>query len=74
MISSLDRGLATDRSVAVGQTECGVYASLGMPSSVNHSTRESGTTSQLVYRDRRLYIYTEPSRAFSVNVVRSYQH
>ncbi len=74
MLTSTDRGLASDRSIAVGQTECGVYASLGLPSTVNHTTRASGTRSQLVYRDRKLYIYTEPHPASAVNVVRSYQH
>ena len=75
MLNSLDLGHVGDRSIEIGMTECGVFASRGIPDVANHTTTGVGTRTQLVYRASRTYVYTEPlSPQYSVNVVRSYQH
>jgi hypothetical protein len=74
LLGDKDFAHVLDRSVDIGMTECGVFASRGLPDSANHTTTSRGTSSQLVYSSSRLYVYTEESPEFPVKVVRSYQH
>jgi hypothetical protein len=74
MLSLVDGMHVMDRSIEIGMTECGVFASRGIPERANHTTTAQGTTSQLVYSSPRLYVYTEESPEYAVKVVRSYQH
>jgi hypothetical protein len=74
MLSPTDLGHVNDKSVDIGMTECGMFASKGMPEAANHTTTAAGTSTQYVYAGRRMYIYVAPSREYSVGVVRSIQH
>lgn len=47
------------RRPEIGMTFCGVLAQLGMPEALNQTARASGHHAQLVYRTRRLYVYTD---------------
>jgi len=69
-----DRGHIGDRSVGIGMTEGGVLASLGLPTTVNNSTTGYGSSGQLVYESRRLYVYTEETQLSRSRIVRSFQH
>jgi hypothetical protein len=74
MLCPAELGHVNDRTLDIGMTECGMFASKVMPSGgVNHTTAALGTTSQYVYGSG-LYVYTEPSRDYSVGVVRAIQH
>lgn len=74
MLNTSDRSHVLDRSVDVGMTECGVFAALGLPAAANHTTTARGTSSQLVFRGRRMYVYTEERPQYSVKIVRAIQH
>jgi hypothetical protein len=75
MLSSQDYAHVNDRTVDIGMTECGLFATKGAPSSANSTRTASGRRTQYVYSGSRNYIYTEPSPAldFSVGVVTAIQ-
>ena len=56
MLNKADKSHVGDQSVAIGMTECGVYAAKGLPSAVNQTDTANDRRSQLVYG--RLYVYT----------------
>jgi hypothetical protein len=60
-LTVMDITHASDRSVAVGMTLCGVLASKGNPDTINLTTTASGTSTRMIYRDDRMYVYTEPT-------------
>jgi hypothetical protein len=62
------------RQVKLGMTACGVYAMFGMPDDVNSTTTSSSESTQIVYRDRGLYVYTEARPNDGNGIVRSIQH
>ncbi len=70
-INGKDRGNAPSRTVDIGMTECGVFASKGPPDAINQTTTARGRSAQFVYG--RVYIYTEPSNG-PVNTVHAIQH
>ena len=74
LINDIDDANAAKSQIAVGMTACGTYAAFGNPDVVNTTTTANTTSEQIVYRSRRLYVYTE-SRAGNHNgVVRSFQN
>lgn len=74
LLTPMDVERAKLREIAVGMTECGVFAARGLPDVTNHSTSAAGTSSQLIYRKANIYVYTEEQRGFRTKVVRSFQH
>jgi hypothetical protein len=74
MINGIDLTHVGDRNVAVGMTACGVTASLGSPDNINYTTNASGTSAQMVYRSRGMYVYTEAAPNKGNGIVRSVQH
>jgi hypothetical protein len=61
------------RSVAVGMNTCGVIASLGKPDDTNITTTAASTTSQLIYRRKSMYVYTEGPPRSGNGIVRAIQ-
>jgi hypothetical protein len=59
--------------VVVGMTTCGVFAVLGKPDDVNATTTAHGTSVQLIYRSRRMYVYTEGRPNYGNGIVRAIQ-
>lgn len=57
--SDLDR--VKNERMRVGMTDCGMYASWGLPTSANRTTTGAGTRVQYVYglSGKRNYVYTE---------------
>jgi hypothetical protein len=74
LINDVDLANTRERKVVVGMTACGVYASLGLPNNINQTTTARSTTAQLVYRDRRMYVYTEAGSHNGNGIVRTIQH
>lgn len=74
ILNNRDRGAAGDRSVALGMTACGVFASQGKPDKLNQTTSTRGNTAQFVYRAAGLYIYTEAVPSAPHGIVKSIQH
>lgn len=72
MISGKDLAHVNDRTLDIGMTECGMFASRGLPEQANHTTTAAGTSTQYVYPGR--YVYTEPDHEYSVGVIRAIQH
>ena len=54
-----DHGYIRERRVRIGMTECAVFAALGKPDTANSTHRAQGRSTQLVYREKRMYVYTE---------------
>jgi hypothetical protein len=59
LINSRDSVNAQARTIQVGMTQCGVFASLGSPEAINWSTNAYKKRAQMVYRSRNMYVYTE---------------
>lgn len=74
LINGVDFNNVRERTVQTGMTACGVFASLGMPEDVNTTTTAHATRQQLVYRQRRMYVYTESRPNDHNGLVRSVQH
>ena len=69
-----DRGHIGDRTVAIGMTQCGVFAAIGTPTGGTHQTTTAySETTQLVYENPRRYIYTERGKSHRLQVVRAIQ-
>lgn len=59
-IPSQDIGYIRERRLRVGMDECGVAATLGKPDGgMNRTNHAQGRSDQWVYRERRMYVYTE---------------
>lgn len=58
-INGKDEGAVREREPEIGMTFCGVLAAVGMPDRVNQTERANAHRNQMVYRARRLYVYTE---------------
>ena len=72
LINGADLRNATESVPDVGQTTCGVFAVLGLPDKYNQTTRAGGSSVQLVYRSRSIYVYTTGSG--SEGIVDAVQH
>jgi hypothetical protein len=70
-INGIDLGGARGRDPELGMTLCGVLAAMGRPDSTNQTETATRHSAQLVYRSRRIYVYTEGKDANGV--VRSIQ-
>jgi len=66
-IKANDQGYIRERRIRIGMTQCAVVAALGRPSAVNNTHTARSQTSQMVYRDRGIYVYTDNG------IVRSWQ-
>lgn len=66
-ISPVDQGYIVNRRLRIGMDECSVVAVLGKPDALNRTNHRGGRSDQLVYRDKRIYVYTDNG------VVRSWQ-
>jgi hypothetical protein len=73
ILNDLDTEMAPKRQVEIGMNTCGVLAAFGRPTSVNTTRTASTTSAQLVYRDRRLYVYTEAEGRSGNGIVRTIQ-
>lgn len=72
-LTSKDRGHASDRSIDVGMTGCGVVAALGLPEKVNRYTTGSSVSMQWVYRRSQMFVYLETGLGSKTGTVRSFQ-
>jgi hypothetical protein len=54
-----DHGYIREGRVRIGMNECAVFAALGKPDAANSTHTAQGRSTQLVYREKRMYIYTE---------------
>lgn len=62
LLSTRDMGAASG-DVEIGMTQCGVIAALGMPDGGVHTTEMARhRSSQMVYRSRGIYVYTDDSK------------
>lgn len=59
VLNDLDRQFAPARKVEIGMNTCGVLAAFGRPTTTNTTRTAGATAAQLVYRERRVYVYTE---------------
>lgn len=73
-INGIDIGSVTDQLPSVGQTTCGVFAILGQPDRANQTTTAARLSTQLVYRSRGVYVYTEARPDDGNGIVRAIQH
>lgn len=73
MLSDLDHVHLGDRTVAIGMTQCGVFASIGIPDATNRTETALSKNSQLIYRSRKLYVYTERQPGARTEIVRTIQ-
>jgi len=58
-INGQDLGAVTGKRPEIGMTTCGALAVLGAPSDQNVTQGSWGTRVQYVWRERRIYVYTE---------------
>jgi hypothetical protein len=58
-INGTDLGAVSSKEPAIGMTFCGVLGMLGRPDQVNQTVRTGRHHSQMVYRGRHVYIYTD---------------
>ncbi len=74
LLNDTDLGHVGDASVAIGMSQCGVLAALGMPDGgVNNTENAYGESAQLVYRARHMYVYTEATKTQRLQLVTSIQ-
>ena len=74
LLNDTDLGHVGDASVAVGMTQCGVLAAIGMPDGgINTSESAYGESAQLVYRTRNMYVYTEAGKTQRLQLVTTIQ-
>lgn len=64
-------GGASGRDPEIGMSLCGVLAAMGRPDKVNQTETATRHHSQLIYRSRGIYVYTEGADANGI--VRSIQ-
>jgi hypothetical protein len=57
-VPAIDHGGILDRRLRIGMDECSVVAILGKPNDLNRTNTAGGRRDQLVYRAKRLYVYT----------------
>jgi hypothetical protein len=67
-VSTKDHGYVRERRLRVGMSECAVFAALGKPEAANSTHTARGRSTQFVYRQKRLYVYTDDG------VVRAWQN
>lgn len=72
-INGIDLGALPGKTPSVGQTTCGVFAMLGQPDKYNQTQTRYGTSVQMVYQDRQIYVYTEDKSGSGNGRVRSVQ-
>jgi hypothetical protein len=58
-VSTKDHGYIRERRVRIGMSECAVVAALGKPEAANSTHTARGRSTQLVYRQKGMYVYTE---------------
>lgn len=74
IVNGLDLMYARERRVEVGMTTCGVFAAIGQPDAVNYTKTAGRLSAQVVYRARRMYVYTEATPGDHNGIVRSVQY
>lgn len=74
MLNGVDLGGVADTVPAIGMTTCGALAVMGTPSDINRTKSSSGERTQLVWRDPRVYAYTQSSNGDGNAVIRSVQY
>lgn len=72
-LNETDLENAKNQSIAIGMSTCGVIAALGKPESSNSTTTATSTSVQMVYRKKRIYVYTEAPANSGYGIVRSFQ-
>lgn len=74
MINGVDLGSMRLKVPEIGQTACGVFAVMGQPDTVNYTSRANSQSSQMVYRDKQVYVYTTSGARDGNGIVSSVQH
>ena len=72
-INGADLSASYESVPSIGQTTCGVFAVLGRPDTINYTKSRRSTSSQMVYRSRSIYVYTDGSDDDANGIVRSVQ-
>lgn len=62
MINNIDLEYVKNKNIEIGMTTCGIIASIGKPDINNTITTTSQTRAQMVYRSRKIYVYTDAKR------------
>lgn len=73
MLNGKDFMNIDSRSVAIGMSMCGVFASIGTPNHSNRTTTGNGTRHQLVFEHPRRYVYVQDSDTNRTGVVTGIQ-
>lgn len=74
LINGVDLTHVSGRDPEVGMTTCGAIAILGRPNTVNRTKGAAYERTQLVWRSRRIYAYTEGRPGDGNAVIRSIQY
>jgi hypothetical protein len=74
MINGVDLGGVTDKVPAIGMTTCGALAVMGTPEDINRTKSTGGERAQFVWRNPRVYAYTQSSNGDGNAVVHSVQY
>lgn len=53
-----DQGYIRERRLRVGMDECSVVAILGKPDTMNRTNDARGRSSELIYKDKGIFVYT----------------
>jgi hypothetical protein len=59
LVNGEDLNHVKERTPSVGMTLCGVYAVMGEPDTRHTTQTARGYSTQLVYRGRHMYVYTD---------------
>jgi len=74
MINGVDLGGVRGKVPEVGMTTCGAFAVMGLPEDVNRTKSASGERIQFVWRNARVYAYTQTSTGDGNALVHSVQY
>lgn len=58
-VSTTDHGYIRERRIRIGMSECALFAALGKPEAANSTHTARGRSTQFVYRQKGLYVYTD---------------
>lgn len=75
MLNGKDLMNIYEKKISIGMSQCGVFASIGLPEKTNNTVSTSGSHTQLIYRTGRYrYIYTVDVPGTQTEIVSSYQN
>jgi hypothetical protein len=74
IINGVDLGGVRGRVPEIGMTTCGAFAVMGLPEDVNRTKTASSERVQLVWRNPRVYAYTQTSTGDGNALIHSVQY